>query len=205
VTASWKWASRSSNDSQRDILTGMYDAMVLAGGTGRRLGGVDKPGLLVGGRSLLDRVLDATADAATTVVVGPSRPTSRSVLWTRESPVGGGPVAALQAGLAHITSARVVLLAADLPFLSRFVVAGLGAGRNTVVSVDGRPQWLCGGWDTADLRQALQGVEVQGARLSDVLQPLKPDWMTLLDVPGRPPAWQDVDTAEDLLHVRSLA
>ncbi|MGV9756153.1 NTP transferase domain-containing protein, partial [Streptomyces tricolor] len=36
-----------------------YDAVVLAGGAARRLGGADKPGLRVGGRALLDRVLAA--------------------------------------------------------------------------------------------------------------------------------------------------
>ncbi|MZF89845.1 NTP transferase domain-containing protein, partial [Streptomyces sp. SID5643] len=33
-----------------------YDAVVLAGGAARRLGGADKPGVRVGGRPLLDRV-----------------------------------------------------------------------------------------------------------------------------------------------------
>ncbi|MGW4109093.1 NTP transferase domain-containing protein, partial [Streptomyces sp. NPDC004976] len=36
-----------------------YDAVVLAGGAARRLGGADKPGVRVGGRALLDRVLAA--------------------------------------------------------------------------------------------------------------------------------------------------
>ncbi|MGW0901366.1 NTP transferase domain-containing protein, partial [Streptomyces goshikiensis] len=40
-----------------------YDAIVLAGGAARRLGGVDKPALPVGARTLLDRVLDACPDA----------------------------------------------------------------------------------------------------------------------------------------------
>ena len=42
-----------------------YDAVVLAGGAARRLGGADKPGVRVGGRALLDRVLTACADART--------------------------------------------------------------------------------------------------------------------------------------------
>ena len=33
-----------------------FDAVVLAGGRGTRLGGVDKPGLIVGGQSLLGAV-----------------------------------------------------------------------------------------------------------------------------------------------------
>ncbi|MDP9398746.1 MAG: NTP transferase domain-containing protein, partial [Actinomycetota bacterium] len=56
-----------------------YDAVVLAGGRARRLGGVDKPGLEVAGRSLLDRVLAACAGAGRTVIAGPQRPTARAV------------------------------------------------------------------------------------------------------------------------------
>ncbi|MYS05028.1 NTP transferase domain-containing protein, partial [Streptomyces sp. SID6041] len=37
-------------------MTTPHDAVVLAGGAARRLGGADKPGVRVGGRPLLDRV-----------------------------------------------------------------------------------------------------------------------------------------------------
>ncbi|MGH8776871.1 MAG: NTP transferase domain-containing protein, partial [Jiangellaceae bacterium] len=47
-----------------------WDAVVLAGGRGSRLGGVDKPALRIGGRTLLDTALVATAAARSTVVVG---------------------------------------------------------------------------------------------------------------------------------------
>ncbi|MFI7385194.1 DUF6457 domain-containing protein [Streptomyces sp. NPDC049813] len=76
-----------------------HDAVVLAGGAARRLGGADKPGVRVGGRALLDRVLVACAGARATVVVAESRPTPRPVLWAREEPPGGGPLAALEAGV----------------------------------------------------------------------------------------------------------
>ncbi|MEU1128793.1 NTP transferase domain-containing protein, partial [Streptomyces sp. NPDC005900] len=36
---------------------GVHDAVVLAGGGAARLGGADKPGVRVGGRTLIDRVL----------------------------------------------------------------------------------------------------------------------------------------------------
>lgn len=102
-----------------------YDAVVLAGGGARRLGGADKPGLTVGGRPLLDRVLAACADAATTVVVGPRRATSRPVVWAREEPAGAGPLAALEAGLRHTTAGTVLVVSADLPFLRPATVHGL--------------------------------------------------------------------------------
>ncbi|MEU6080227.1 DUF6457 domain-containing protein [Streptomyces sp. NPDC047108] len=94
-----------------------YDAVVLAGGAAKRLGGADKPGLTVGGRPLLDRVLDACADASLTVVVGSRRPTARPVRWAREEPPGAGPLAALDAGVRQATAPVVLALSADLPFL----------------------------------------------------------------------------------------
>lgn len=75
-----------------------FDAIILAGGRGSRLGGVDKGALTIGGRSLLDGVLEATLAADQVVVVGDG-PVPRGVLLTREDPVFGGPAAAVVAGL----------------------------------------------------------------------------------------------------------
>ncbi|KOG74465.1 molybdopterin-guanine dinucleotide biosynthesis protein, partial [Streptomyces varsoviensis] len=102
-----------------------YDAVVLAGGAARRLGGADKPSVRVGGRTLLNRVLAACADAGSIVVVGPERPTATKVTWTREEPSGGGPVAALAAGLRHVRADTVLVLSADLPFLDKEAVRTL--------------------------------------------------------------------------------
>ncbi|MFI0964261.1 NTP transferase domain-containing protein [Streptomyces sp. NPDC021080] len=102
-----------------------YDAVVLAGGAARRLGGEDKPGVRVGGRTLLDRVLAACADAGRTVVVAGPRPTARPVEWAREDPPGGGPLAALDAGLRHTVAPYVLVLSADLPFLEEKTVRRL--------------------------------------------------------------------------------
>ncbi|QKW07712.1 molybdenum cofactor guanylyltransferase [Streptomyces sp. NA04227] len=111
------------SDSEPDSGAGpvVFDAVVLAGGRARRLGGADKPGLRVGGRRLLDRVLSASAAARETVVVAEPRATSRPVRWAREEPAGGGPVAALEAGVralaAQPSAPYVLVLSADLPFL----------------------------------------------------------------------------------------
>ena len=97
-------------------MTAAFDALVLTGGSARRLGGVDKPGLLVGTDSLVRRVLAAVATAATIVVVGPPRADlPPGVVVCCEDPPGGGPVAAIAAGLGHLREEIVVVLAADLP------------------------------------------------------------------------------------------
>jgi molybdopterin-guanine dinucleotide biosynthesis protein A len=101
-----------------------YDALVLAGGAGRRMQGspgAHKAELEVGGIRLLDRVLAAVIGAERIVVVGPRRPTVRAVIWTIEDPAGSGPAAALVHGLPLLSAPIVVVLAADLPFAATVV------------------------------------------------------------------------------------
>ncbi|MFI9170663.1 NTP transferase domain-containing protein [Streptomyces lincolnensis] len=145
-----------------------YDAVVLAGGAARRLGGADKPGVRVGGRALLDRVLAACADARTTVVVADPRPTARPVTWAREDPPGGGPVAALDAGLGHTTADDLVVLSADLPFLTGTTVQLLlatlrtsGADGVLLTDAEGRDQPLVAAYRAPALRRALASLAAE--------------------------------------------
>ncbi|MBM0207341.1 nucleotidyltransferase family protein, partial [Micromonospora sp. STR1s_5] len=63
---------------------GTYAAVVLAGGAARRMGGVDKPALPVGGRPMRDRVLAAVTDATPRVVVGATHAVPAGVRVVRE-------------------------------------------------------------------------------------------------------------------------
>lgn len=137
-----------------------YDAVVLAGGGARRLGGADKPGLRVGGRALLDRVLGACSGAGTTVVVAAPRPTARPVEWAREDPAGAGPLAALDAGLRRTAAEHVVVLSADLPFLEEQTVGRLlaalresGADGAVLRDPGGRDQPLVAAYRGAALKR----------------------------------------------------
>ena len=93
--------------------------VVLAGGAARRMGGVDKALLPVGGVTLLQRVLDAARPVCdTVVVVGPPRPTA-GVRFVQEAEPGGGPVPAVRAALDVLPpSDTVLVLATDLPLLT---------------------------------------------------------------------------------------
>lgn len=182
-----------------------YDAIVLAGGTGRRLGGADKPALLVGGISLLERALAAVTDAGRTVVVGPERATDRPVDWAREDPPGGGPAAALAAGLARVQAGMLVLLAADLPLISAGLVRTLraaaeGAGGALLVDADGRDQPLTSAWSTAALRTVVTGLDLHGAPLRTVLGGLDPVRVPLEQ--ARLSQWYDCDTQDDLRRAK---
>ncbi|MCX4812289.1 molybdenum cofactor guanylyltransferase [Streptomyces sp. NBC_01239] len=193
-----------------------YDAVVLAGGAARRLGGADKPGLRVGGRALLDRVLGACADAGTTVVVADPRPTARPVRWAREEPPGAGPVAALDAGLRHTTAEAVVVLSADLPFLEPATVRRLltalrtsGAEGALLTDADGRDQPLVAAYLASALRRELTALasaaSVSGSAAGGLTGlPLRrlTAALALIRVPD-PVASFDCDTWDDLVTARA--
>ncbi|MFI7669685.1 NTP transferase domain-containing protein [Nocardia sp. NPDC049526] len=182
------------------------DAIVLAGGRASRMGGVDKPAIVIGGRSMLDAALAAVAPCARTVVVGPHRPElDARIAQVREVPPGSGPVAAVGAGLRALgptAAPLVVVLAADLPFLSPTTVTelirrGTESGADAVFAADesGRPQYLIGVWRRTALAEAL-------GRLDSLInQPMKalipPDTVTVA-MPGI----ADCDTEEQVRRAR---
>ncbi|MEV8473911.1 NTP transferase domain-containing protein [Streptomyces sp. NPDC051173] len=188
-----------------------YDAVVLAGGAAGRLGGADKPALSVGGRTLLDRVLGACADAGDTVVVGPRRPTVRAVRWAREQPPGGGPLAALDAGLRHTAAATTLVLSADLPFLRAETVRALlrevarrGSAVEGVLLADpgGRDQPLVAAYRTESLRRELALLAAEYGSLSGLPLRLLTAELSLGRLP-HPDASFDCDTWEDVAAARA--
>jgi molybdopterin-guanine dinucleotide biosynthesis protein A len=209
-----------------------YDALILAGGAARRLGGQDKTGLLVGGQTLLDRVIAAVSDAVQVIVVGPVRPVQGSVRWVREEPPGGGPVAGIAAGLAEVTAPVVAVLAGDLPFLSPSAiaamraavtpavagtvtppvagtvtppVAGTAAGALLVDAGD-RDQLLAGCWRTAALRGAVATLATPvDASVRRTVASLPVARVRLPVDPASPPPWWDCDTFDDVEQARSWA
>ncbi|TQJ54326.1 NTP transferase domain-containing protein [Streptomyces sp. SLBN-115] len=186
-----------------------HDAVVLAGGGARRLGGADKPGVRVGGRALLDRVLGACADARTTVVVADPRPTARPVRWAREDPPGAGPVAALDAGLRHTAADDVLVLSADLPFLAADTVRRLltalraGAAEGVLLTdADGRDQPLVAAYRTAALRRELAVLTVGEGGLTGLPLRRLTAGLDLTRVPD-PVASFDCDTWDDIAAARA--
>ncbi len=117
-----------------------FDAIIVAGGRGSRLGGVSKPLLEHHGETLLEHSLNAVTDAESIAVVGThalaaavtrymeTAPDTQRVVITREYPNYAGPAAAVAAGRAALddgpddesaqwpqrASELTVVLAADL-------------------------------------------------------------------------------------------
>lgn len=183
-----------------------FDAVVLAGGTGSRLGGVVKPQLEIGGVTLLDRVVASLGAAQRLVVVGPPQPVTAPVgvplSWVREHPPGGGPVAGLAAALPALTAPVALVLAADLPRVGPAVPLLLAAvpadGVALLVGSDGHRHHLAAAWQTHALAAALAAVgQPRGAPMRALLRDV-----AVVEVPDADGWGRDVDTWADADRAR---
>lgn len=186
-------------------------AVVLTGGTARRLGGVDKTGLDVGGRAILDRLLHGLPAGMPVVVVGDrpggTEPGVAGPVWVREDPVGGGPAAALAAGARAVPDARVlVVLAGDQPFAAAVVprlIAALAADPEAQAAQartpDGRSQPLL-----AAYRRSAIGDRLDRVRSGDRVRAIT-DGLVTVPVPVSADEGLDVDDAGDLARARAVS
>ncbi|MGC4113008.1 MAG: NTP transferase domain-containing protein [Nocardioides sp.] len=166
-----------------------WAAVILSGGAGSRLGGADKGALRHDGRTFLEHAREAVSDADEVVVVGPE--------------VDGGPLAAVAAGVAGLTSRPelVVLLAVDMPHVGAATVSRL------LAAVEAGGEDCDGAWLTgADGRRQLAGAVRPGAVPAPSAAAGAP--MRLLmqsesarDVPAVGREAEDVDTWDDLARL----
>ncbi|UYP17791.1 NTP transferase domain-containing protein [Rhodococcus sp. Z13] len=179
------------------------EAVIVAGGRASRMGGVDKPALEVGDRTMLGTALAAVEGCARVTVVGPHRDDlDPHIHQVQESPAGTGPVAALAA--ADPTADLVVTLAADLPFITPGTVVALLEALNSdahaeaafAVDTDGRLQFLLAAWRTPALaaRLAALGGDVANRPMKVLL----PERHVTVPVPET----TDCDTPADLHAAR---
>ena len=113
--------------------------VILAGGLARRMGGGDKPLKTVGGRAILDRVIDCAAPQTCALALNANGDPARFAPWGL--PVVGdtvegfaGPLAGVLAGMDWAARACpdagfILSVAADCPFLPKDLFARLEAAR----------------------------------------------------------------------------
>ncbi|MBO8182014.1 MAG: molybdenum cofactor guanylyltransferase [Archaeoglobus sp.] len=98
-------------------------AAVLAGGRGKRLGGVEKGLLKIGGRKIIEYILEALKDFDTVIVC---RDEEQSDLYSKYSLTitdileGMGPLGGIHAALMHFKK-PVLVVSSDMPFLNSTV------------------------------------------------------------------------------------
>ena len=187
-----------------------FDAVVLTGGRGSRLGGTSKAALRQGSERILDRVLTGLAGARQIVVVGPDEGLPTSVLVTREEPAGSGPCAGLVAGVHALAAANpkpaewTMVLAVDLVAAGQAidvllrVAPGLPAAADGVClrHADGFRQHLLGIHRTGPLRRAIADY---GDPTNRSVRSLL-DLLTIAERQVCDEVVADLDTPEDLVQ-----
>lgn len=184
-----------------------FDALVLAGGEGRRLGGVSKAELRIGARTYLDRALEAVGAAERRVVVGPPELARPGVPTTLEDPPLGGPVAGIAAGLDHLGAAGapwVAVLACDvpraaglLPLLTAALAADPAADGAVVVDGEGHRQALVGVYRRGALAAAVAALADDGGTRDRSVRSLV-GGLRLVEVPDPAGLSVDADTWDDV-------
>lgn len=175
-------------------------AIVVAGGSGRRLGGVAKPWLLVRGRPIIEHVLAALEHRVATVVLVGQPPRDwlipPDLMVTVEQPPGGGPAAAVRAALPLLqpNTEEVLLVAGDAPHIGDVIAQLLEQplrADGIALRSDGEVQFLLSRVALAPLRAAL---EAGGTSMRSVFDHLQID---LLEA-----SVLDADTWEDVVRLR---
>lgn len=177
-------------------------AVILTGGTSSRFGS-DKSQAMLGERSLIENLLATLPSDIEIVVVGPQmQDASRTVLYTQESPLGGGPVAAIDAGLDLITTEFVAVIATDMPFAGLVLhelAKNFPENEDATIPLDAQRvrQTLCALYRTDSLRRAITTLgSPQGQSMRKLTQLLT---VRELDLePSLEPILLDIDTLQDL-------
>ncbi|WP_022978711.1 molybdenum cofactor guanylyltransferase MobA [Nevskia ramosa] len=132
----------------------MVCALLLCGGAGSRLGGVDKPLQSLAGRLLIERVLERIAPQAGDILISANRNLAQYAAYGLPVVDDGayahcGPLAGLAAGLAAATGDDLLCVPGDAPLLPDDLAARLDAARRSTHTAiahadDGLgPQPLC--------------------------------------------------------------
>ena len=191
-------------------------AIVLAGGKGSRLGGVDKALLEIGGRRTIDRVLAALDGLATEAVAVVNEDRLADVTGVRriaDPAPHAGVLPAVHAALDAAREPLCLLVACDMPFLQPALLrrlVELAEGYDVVIPhVEGQPQPMHAVYRREPCRAAVADSLARGRRrmiafLDAVrVRTLSEDEVRSVDPDLR--SFFNVNTPEDLERARTLA
>ncbi len=192
----------------------MQTAAILAGGRARRLDGRDKSRILICGRTILERQLDALRRLVPRIVIvanEPARFADAGVPVLADALPGSGSLGGIYTAIAD-AAGPVLVVACDMPFVTApFLARVIDAGRDADIAIprghDGY-QPLCANYAPACAgpvrarieRGALQVVGVLAdVRVREIgpdeIAPFDPDGLLLLNV----------NTADDLARAERAA
>lgn len=115
-----------------EITTSSVTGLILAGGRGSRMGNIDKGLQLLDGKPMVTHVIDRLGPQVGGLIINANQ--NREIygglgypVWPDSLAGFAGPLAGLQAGLAHCATPLLVTAPCDSPFLPADLVERLGA------------------------------------------------------------------------------
>jgi molybdopterin-guanine dinucleotide biosynthesis protein A len=202
---------RSSDDPNADVASSAdaplrledVTAAVLCGGRSKRFG-ADKALHVVGGRTLLDRVLESLAPARERLLVGKPYPLE-GVRFVPDLREGRGPLGGLETALEAAADGWLALAACDLPCLSvgywRLLCTRARDGRAVVVrGPQGRLEPLAALYPTTALREARARLDGGLLDMQGLLRALEPIEIPRTEVEAHcgPTVLRNVNRPDDL-------
>lgn len=184
------------------------DVIIVAGGRGSRMGGIDKATVKVDGRRLIDIQLDALTSLPeiNEIVVVSTRGLELrpGITLAQEDPPFAGPLAAVVAGVKSVRTPaqRTLLLSVDAPQapdMLPLLQDALGDNDAAMVVSDGFREPLLALWDSDSLRSAIDGLETVENRPVKLLY----EDISLIEVPGNG-AERDYDTLKELAEYGTI-
>jgi len=190
-------------------------AAILAGGQARRLGGQDKSALTIGAQSILDRQLAVLRTLTTHIVIvagDRARLTAAGVPVMADRVEGAGALGGVYTALVSASSERVLVIACDMPFLTRPFLAHLieqSVGADAVVPRDARGLHpLCAVYASRIAPHVKTCIDRGQLRVTDALEGLSvreigPEHLVRFDPDGR--LLLNVNTPADYATARLAA
>jgi molybdenum cofactor guanylyltransferase len=183
-------------------------AAILAGGRGKRLGGVAKGLVRVSGEPIVARQLRALAPLVADVAIVAADPQPYAAFGARlivDLHPGAGPLAGIEAALAASDADALVVLACDLPFVDEALVRALRDAEPAdavVARLDGKAQPLAARYARSILPQVQRRLSRDKLRMLDLVAALDPRW---IDFPAGTRALFNVNTPDDVTRAEELA
>jgi molybdopterin-guanine dinucleotide biosynthesis protein A len=181
----------------------MIAGLILAGGTGSRLGGVDKALLTLDGQPLIAHLLPRLAPQVGPLAISANGDPSRFAAWSLPvlpdgARAGIGPLAGVAAGLefaAAVGAAALLTVPVDTPFIPADLAARL-APAPAVATHGGRQHHLVALWPVGFLPELLAYLAGPGA--GPVLDALRLCAARPVAFPQAMDPFHNINTAADL-------